>query len=811
MKLSGFAVAWCLVPLLLACDSSSPTAPPPPTAMGEDQATVTIELQGIPSQIQVGQSQSFTVIVTSSESPLPTQVGISTTLGNFGSNASGPITQTTLALSNGQATATFFSGDTAGSASIAANVGSVTETLTVTITTAPALFIQQVIPTFGPATGGNTVEIVGQGFQGTPRVSFGGVVTQPATSVTATSIKVQAPPPETPVSPGSTLVVDVSVTLAPSGSDQAAVSDTLPAAYTYTPGDSPVAPVITSVSPSQGQNSGGTVVTITGAAFDSDVVVSLGMGSDANSFSGNQLSSVDVSGTDPTDSTKHTTIRFTTPAAVPAFLNQTLDILVRNPSSGLATVARSVFTYIATDSVVDIQPREASYTGKDPTTGNAINVTITAQGLAPISQSPLMPQIVVEFGGQFQTNCTPNSSDCTVSQDGDKTTLELGVRPASVTDCSPPSGAVMLTDQVTGETSTGPTFTYTAETPSLQSVTPSQGPAAGDSTTGLTLSGSFSTTEATTVLVNGVVADILSGPTADSVVVAIPAFTGTFDQVACGTNGMKNGDQKVDVEVLYPATGCNAVGSGVFTYQPADDTCVESTSPPLAGFSFSVSDLDVQFTDTSTGTITERLWTFGDGATAGNDAAPSHTYGAAGTYNVTLKVSNSAGSDSITQAVTVGTIPPLPVASFLFSAVGLTVSFMDTSSGNPTSWLWLFGDGNGSPQQNPTHVYSREGTFSVTLQVTNAAGTDSFTQNITVVPDPPIANFTFVFITPQQVLFNDASVGTVTSYLWEFGDGTTSTVSDPLHTYAAAGSFPVSLTVSNAGGSDTATQVVVVP
>lgn len=138
--------------------------------------------------------------------------------------------------------------------------------------------------------------------------------------------------------------------------------------------------------------------------------------------------------------------------------------------------------------------------------------------------------------------------------------------------------------------------------------------------------------------------------------------------------------------------------------------------------------LTVDFTDLSTGDVTDWLWDFGDG---GSDVIPNatHVYAAAGTYTVALTVTGPAGTDTETKVdyITV-TAAAAPVADFsadtTSGAVPLTVNFTDLSTNTPTSWLWLFGDGASDTVQNPTHIYSYVGTYTVTLTATNATGSD---------------------------------------------------------------------------------------
>jgi PKD repeat protein len=227
--------------------------------------------------------------------------------------------------------------------------------------------------------------------------------------------------------------------------------------------------------------------------------------------------------------------------------------------------------------------------------------------------------------------------------------------------------------------------------------------------------------------------------------------------------------------------------------------------------------LTVVFNDTSTESPTIWSWDLGD-RTISAEQHPVHEYGAAGTYTISLTAANDDGSDTETKPdyITVTSLM-LPVADFTANTtsgnVPLAVAFTDTSSGSPTSWNWTFGDGAVSSEQNPVHVYTNTGTYTVSLEVTNPDGSNTTTKTeyITVAENilPPVANFTgkpTCGKAPLTVRFNDTSTGSPTSWFWDFGDGTNATGQNPTHTYMQAGKYTVSLTATNAGGSNTSTK-----
>jgi PGF-pre-PGF domain-containing protein len=161
--------------------------------------------------------------------------------------------------------------------------------------------------------------------------------------------------------------------------------------------------------------------------------------------------------------------------------------------------------------------------------------------------------------------------------------------------------------------------------------------------------------------------------------------------------------------------------------------------------------------------------------------------------------------------------PIAPVAAFSANQtsgiVPLAVLFTDNSTNMPTVWDWSFGDGNYSSLQSPAHTYASAGAFTVSLNVTNTAGSNISTRNdyinVFSMIIPPAAAFTGTPTTgavPLIVQFTDMSSGSPTSWNWSFGDGNYSTAKNPLHTYLVNGTFTVSLNATNSAGSNTATR-----
>ena len=272
---------------------------------------------------------------------------------------------------------------------------------------------------------------------------------------------------------------------------------------------------------------------------------------------------------------------------------------------------------------------------------------------------------------------------------------------------------------------------------------------------------------------------------------------------------------------IYPVsmTASNALGSDTVT---KSDYVIVDLIPPVPEFTADLtawlSPLAVTFTDLSTGgPATTWSWDFGDGNTSG-DQNPTHVYTSSGIHSVSMTASNPYGSASLTKPnyVAVDFIPP--VAGFsgtpTTGSSPFVVDFTDESTGGAVaSWSWTFGDGYGSTLQNPQHTYIAEGLYTVSLQVTNAWGSDTLVRTgyVDVGPGPSIvADFTGTPTTgtaPLSVDFTDLSIGDIAAWDWDFGDGNSSSAPNPTHVYTVPGVYSVSLQVDDVNGKDDALEL----
>jgi len=194
-------------------------------------------------------------------------------------------------------------------------------------------------------------------------------------------------------------------------------------------------------------------------------------------------------------------------------------------------------------------------------------------------------------------------------------------------------------------------------------------------------------------------------------------------------------------------------------------------------------------------------WNFGNGQTS-TAVNPTATYTAPGTYTVTLNTSSTLGcTGTLQKRITINSA----TTDFAVPAdicLNVPVTFQNTSSPNPESSLWFFGDGTSSGQINAVKAFTTPGTYNVRLVNRYSTCTDSITKPVTVNALPAVdfrSNDSTFCQAPASVQFTDLTPGAV-SWQWNFGDGTTSTEQNPTHQYTAEGVYTVTLTAVTASG-----------
>lgn len=240
---------------------------------------------------------------------------------------------------------------------------------------------------------------------------------------------------------------------------------------------------------------------------------------------------------------------------------------------------------------------------------------------------------------------------------------------------------------------------------------------------------------------------------------------------------------------------------------------VNFTATPLSGFA----PFSTTFTPIVSGNVTEYLWDLGDGNTSTSSTSFTHVYVEPGTYTISLTATGFGGTSKKTRIgyITANAVVPVPVVSFtgtpLSGYIPLSVTF-DNNTMGASSYVWTFGDLSGSVSENPTHIYTSAGIYDVTLTALNAGGSTTLTipSYITALTVPaPTVDFdqtpiTGIYASITTITFTNLTtgVGPIT-YLWDFGDSTTSTSENPTHVYSTSGTYTVTLTATNAGGSGT--------
>ncbi|MFZ1689201.1 MAG: PKD domain-containing protein, partial [Flavobacteriales bacterium] len=249
--------------------------------------------------------------------------------------------------------------------------------------------------------------------------------------------------------------------------------------------------------------------------------------------------------------------------------------------------------------------------------------------------------------------------------------------------------------------------------------------------------------------------------------------------------------------IASSAFGCSDTITQLVTVHPVPSAAFMAT-PFTQQFPAST----VSFANTSGPGTWSYTWDFGDGSGSTAQFPPDHTYGTWGQFNVMLVVSSSTCSDTALQLVEV--TPPEPTASFTGGGEGcapLTVTFTNTSL-QGVSYQWNFGDGGTSAAEHPVYTYNLPGTYTVSMTAYGVGGTVNTVVQQDIVVVHPRAQAFFVIqpnevVVPNQPVFAYNLSGNADNYWWDFGDGTTSTETNPTHYYTYPDTFDVMLVANN--------------
>lgn len=297
-------------------------------------------------------------------------------------------------------------------------------------------------------------------------------------------------------------------------------------------------------------------------------------------------------------------------------------------------------------------------------------------------------------------------------------------------------------------------------------------------------------------------------------------------------SGVNNTSYLANPVHAFPATNYTSFYQVCLTITSSDSTCfdtfcmeviVEGTNSCAASFTYAPSPNGssiITFMDQSTGNIDSWTWQFGDGTAqtiyAPNNPNITHVYQAQGVYTACLLIQTTDScSSTFCLPVIVGDTLPGCQSYFAYTFDSIAgnnlVHFYDLSTGNPTQWIWDFGDGTTSTEQNPVHEFEVSGpysTFSVCLTVMNNSTNcfDTYCKLVIVTGNQSCyADFT---INPapgslSTFLFDDQSTGNIESWTWDFGDGNVETITAPnspdvSHTFANPGYYMVCLYIQGA-------------
>ncbi|MFM1876495.1 MAG: hypothetical protein RL266_2232 [Bacteroidota bacterium] len=243
---------------------------------------------------------------------------------------------------------------------------------------------------------------------------------------------------------------------------------------------------------------------------------------------------------------------------------------------------------------------------------------------------------------------------------------------------------------------------------------------------------------------------------------------------------------------------------------------------PTAEFSNGAACVDqpIVFTEQSTvsaGSVVGWEWNFGDGTAIDYGSSVNHSYNSQTSHTVTMIAQTAVGCrDTVQHIVSINPTPVVSVSAST-SCVNSDVSFINGTLPNDNTisqWVWDFGDGSSSNLADPTHAYADHGTYTFQLQAVSDSGCVGVGSNSVEIDPYPQSSFSFsgyegcapiaISFTDQSSITSNYSIG---SYQWLFGDGSSSSESDPTHTYASSGNFDVSLITTTAGTacSDTLT------
>lgn len=276
------------------------------------------------------------------------------------------------------------------------------------------------------------------------------------------------------------------------------------------------------------------------------------------------------------------------------------------------------------------------------------------------------------------------------------------------------------------------------------------------------------------------------------------------------------------VSLVLCLAGCGGSGNKNNGGNSAADNVTANAGGPYSGSTGIAISFDGSKSSSSKGEALTYAWDFGDGASA-IGVSPSHIYTAGGTFTVTLTATDTE-SQSGRSSTTANIAVPAPVAKAggpYTTNVGTAVSFDGSGSTTATAkvltYSWDFGDGSNGAGASTTHVYAAAGNFNAKLTVTASDGGVASAVAAVTVFALPTANIGGPYrgLPSNAIQFrgsqSTAPADQALKYAWTFGDGSTASTADPMHSYTSAGMFSVNLTVTgDSGGVATASTTAIV-
>ena len=239
-----------------------------------------------------------------------------------------------------------------------------------------------------------------------------------------------------------------------------------------------------------------------------------------------------------------------------------------------------------------------------------------------------------------------------------------------------------------------------------------------------------------------------------------------------------------------------------------DSVSVLVTNATCSAYFNSVDSLgSTYFSGSVAGYATNYFWDFGDGTTS-TLLNPLHSFSSGGNHIVCFTASNPSSACNFTHCDTIFTSSCNAAITFTHDSTGNGITFSSNTTGTSDTYAWTFGDGSTSSFANPYHVYANNGTYTVCLTVSSGTDTTCWFSICTTVSLSGLCNADFDII-QDSVNINhywvlNYSGNSNSAFLWNFGDGDTSILQYPSHTYSGTGSYNLCVTVSdNNGCSDT--------